>query len=208
MSEFPSLDDFESGTTTVQPRQLDDEYTTPGQTQFPDIGDNGDLLNADEQFQSSFPALPDHARPSSITHPNQSLYQSQDSVRNGHAGQEGGQGEPECITQWRARQSEQISQRDANSARIKSERVAAARKAVDDFYDSYNARRESKIQALRISESERASERDEATSGGTTWERVLKFVDFKEKRGEGDVTRMRELLVSLAKDRDAPSAGL
>ena len=48
--------------------------------------------------------------------------------------------------------------------------------------------------------------RDEE-GGGTTWERIAKYVDISDKNSAGSgPTRYRELLLSLKNDGNAPSA--
>lgn len=202
MSDFPSLDDFESGTTTVQPRMEsvdEDAFSTPfaSTKEYPEIGNNGDLLNASEQFQSSFPSLP------------QSQSQSQSGMISAPTESSIPQDEPDVITQWRARQAEQIQRRDDLSSKRREETTTRARQQIDDFYETYNRKRDARIKLVREEQSALLEKRDESTSGGTTWERVLKLVDAKDvKRGDREVTRMRELLTSLAKDKNAPVAGL
>ena len=53
--------------------------------------------------------------------------------------------------------------------------------------------------------------REDTTAGGTSWERIAKLVDLSGKGqlggGEGSTKkRMRELLMSLKSDKDAPGA--
>ena len=59
-------------------------------------------------------------------------------------------------------------------------------------------------------EEEFLAARENPSVGGTTWERIAKLVDLSDKgvRGPGksDKTRFRELLMSLKKDENAPSA--
>lgn len=56
------------------------------------------------------------------------------------------------------------------------------------------------------------AKREDTTAGGTAWERIAKLVDLSGKGqiggGEGSSKkRMRELLVGLKADKDAPGAG-
>jgi len=49
--------------------------------------------------------------------------------------------------------------------------------------------------------------REDTTSGGTSWERVAKLVDLSGKgQGAGEKAKFRELLLSLRKDEKAPGA--
>lgn len=223
MSDFPSLDDFESGATTAQPRiesvGEDEDFMGSGNftnssSKFPEIGESGDLLNATDSFTASFPAveeqggfngmisgpsepyIPGTANATSAVQPSTNI---------------NSESEPEVITQWRERQAAQIERRDNNSARKKEETVQKARQAIDDFYDNYNNKRDKAIVSIRKEQEEFLAKRDETTSGGTSWERIAKLIDTKDTkavRGDRDVSRMRELLLTLKKDKNAPSAGL
>lgn len=224
MSDFPSLDDFESGATTAQPRMQsvgeDEDFMGSGNfsnqsAKFPEIGDSGDLLNADETFTSSFPAVEQQASFSGmISGPSEPYIPGTATAGNAVQAthqQNGADEEPEVVTQWRERQAAQIERRDAESARKKEETVAKARQAIDDFYDNYNNKRDKAITGIRKEQEEFLAKRDETTSGGTSWERIVKLIDTKDTkavRGDRDVSRMRELLLSLKKDKNAPSAGL
>ena len=49
--------------------------------------------------------------------------------------------------------------------------------------------------------------RENTTSGGTSWERIAKLVDLSGKAGSGvGKEKFRELLVDLRKDEKAPGA--
>lgn len=220
MSAFPSLDDFESGTTTAQPQveavEDDGDFGgnfTNSSSKFPDIGNNGDLLGADETFQSSFPAVQEeqHHPSGMISAPTEPYVPAGSSVQ-ASSGYNTADAEPEVISQWRERQAQQIARRDEQSAKKKEETTARARQAIDDFYDTYNAKRDKKIEGIRKEQDEFLAKRDESTSGGTTWERIVKLIDLKDTKtmrgGDRDVSRMRELLLTLQKDKNAPSAGL
>ena len=56
------------------------------------------------------------------------------------------------------------------------------------------------------------AKREDTTAGGTSWERIAKLVDLSGKGqvGGGDGStkkRMREMLLNLKADKDAPGAG-
>lgn len=223
MSDFPSLDDFESGNTTAQPRMEsvpdnDNDFLGSGNfasqsSKFPEIGESGDLLNANESFAQSFPAVEEPqafsgmiSGPSEPYIPGTARAETAAQPSSASADQE-----PEVISQWRERQAIQIQRRDEESARKKAETHEKARQAIDDFYDTYNAKRDKNIEGIRKEQDEFLAKRDETTSGGTSWERIVKLIDTKDSkaiRGDRDVSRMRELLLTLKKDKNAPSAGL
>lgn len=229
MSAFPSLDDFESGNTTAKPMTMHDGDSdlmggagstdfSQSASKFPELGSSGDLLSTNnDDFSASFPAveeprafngmisgpsepyIPGHADTESAMHPSGSIPGPS------------GSAEPQVITEWRERQAAQIERRDAESAQRKQETMEKARRAIDDFYDSYNNKRDAAIKSIRKEQDAFLAQRDESTSGGTTWERISKLIDAKDTkavRGDRDVSRMREILLSLKKDKNAPSAGL
>jgi hypothetical protein len=56
------------------------------------------------------------------------------------------------------------------------------------------------------------AKREDTTAGGTSWERIAKLVDLSGKGatggGEGsNKKRMREMLLSLKNDKEAPGVG-
>jgi len=117
--------------------------------------------------------------------------------------------EPEVIKQWRERQTLEIQRRDELSETRKRETIEKAQRAVDDFYENYNSKRDKAIEVTRAEAQEFLDSRENTTSGGTSWERIAKLVDLTEKgakAGKSDKTRFREMLLSLKKDEKAPGA--
>jgi Clathrin light chain len=98
------------------------------------------------------------------------------------------------------------------SERKKQETIATAQRDVDSFYESYNRKTDrQKAQTAKEAE-EFLAKREDTTAGGTSWERIAKLADLSGKGqlggGEGSSKkRMRELLLSLKSDKDAPGAG-
>ncbi|PWW73135.1 hypothetical protein C7212DRAFT_332489 [Tuber magnatum] len=117
--------------------------------------------------------------------------------------------EPEVTKQWRERQTLEIQRRDELSETRKRETIEKAQRAVDDFYENYNSKRDKAIEVTRAEAQEFLDSRENTTSGGTSWERIAKLVDLTEKgakAGKSDKTRFREMLLSLKKDEKAPGA--
>ncbi|CUS09082.1 unnamed protein product [Tuber aestivum] len=111
--------------------------------------------------------------------------------------------------QWRERQTLEIQRRDELSETRKRETIEKAQRAVDDFYENYNSKRDKAIEVTRAEAQEFLDSRENTTSGGTSWERIAKLVDLTEKgakAGKSDKTRFREMLLSLKKDEKAPGA--
>lgn len=118
----------------------------------------------------------------------------------------------EPIRQWREKRNQDISRRDEASQKKKQEVVSTAQKDIDSFYESYN-RKVDKQKAQTAKEAEEfLAKREDTTAGGTSWERIAKLVDLsgKGQQGGGDGSskkKMREILLSLKGDKDAPGAG-
>lgn len=84
-------------------------------------------------------------------------------------------------------------------------------RAIDEFYENYNNRKDKAITQTRREAEEFIKNREDTTSGGTSWERISKLVDLSGKGQGGGASgtpkaRMRELLLSLRKDEKAPGA--
>jgi hypothetical protein len=115
------------------------------------------------------------------------------------------------LREWRERRDLQIQHIDERSAAKKSETVKAAQEAIDEFYENYNNRKDKQVAQTRKEAEEFLKNREDTTSGGTSWERIGKLVDLSGKGAAGGASgtskaRMRELLLSLRKDEKAPGA--
>ena len=115
------------------------------------------------------------------------------------------------LREWRERRDAQIQHIDERSAAKKAETVKAAQEAIDEFYENYNNRKDKQVAQTRKEAEEFLKNREDTTSGGTSWERIAKLVDLSGKGAAGGASgtskaRMRELLVSLRKDEKAPGA--
>ncbi|PSK42544.1 Clathrin light chain [Elsinoe australis] len=119
--------------------------------------------------------------------------------------------EPEVVREWRERRDLAIQHRDQVSADKKAETVKQAHQAIDDFYENYNNKKEKGIAQTRKEAEEFLRNREDTTSGGTSWERISKLVDLTGKGATGGgagsgKAKFRELLVNLRKDEKAPGA--
>ncbi|KAF2155766.1 hypothetical protein K461DRAFT_290764 [Myriangium duriaei CBS 260.36] len=119
--------------------------------------------------------------------------------------------EPDVVREWRERRDMAIQHRDQVSADKKAETVKAAHQAIDDFYDNYNNKKEKTVAQTRREADEFLKNREDTTSGGTSWDRIAKLVDLTGKGASGGAAgtgkaKFRELLVSLRKDEKAPGA--
>lgn len=116
------------------------------------------------------------------------------------------------LRQWREKRDADLARRDEISAKKKQETIATARTDIDSFYETYN-RKTDKQKAQTAKEAEEfLKNREDTTAGGTAWERIAKLADLSGKGqvggGEGSTKkRMRDILLSLKGDKDAPGAG-
>lgn len=117
-----------------------------------------------------------------------------------------------CSRQWREKRDTDTARRDEISAKKKAETIATARTDIDSFYENYN-RKTDKQKAQTAKEAEEfLKNREDTTAGGTAWERIAKLTDLSGKGqvggGEGSTKkRMRDILLSLKGDKDAPGSG-
>ncbi|CAK7217945.1 Clathrin light chain [Sporothrix bragantina] len=227
---FPSLEDFDSGAQTdikdtnieasgddflARERAIlgDDanQFATPGDSSaFAPADDNllgGDNDNADTaQFESSFPdlAAQDQNATSTITGPSVDF-------KSGYQATVEDEEEPEVIKAWREKRDEQNAKRAQQFAQQREETIAEAQRNIDDFYENYNNKRDKLVSQTRKDAETFLNNRDDVTSGGTSWERIAKIVDVSGKGAKGGAAgsgkeRFRELLMSLRKDEKAPGA--
>ena len=163
------------------------------------------------EFESSFPAVDtsnEAVAPGGTITGSTMPYRAQDPRASFTDDTEG---EPDVLREWRERRDLQLQRRDDVSASKKAETVKAAQSAIDDFYENYNNRKDKSIAQTRKEAEEFLKNREDTTSGGTSWERIAKLVDLSGKGAGGGAAgtakgRMRELLVSLRKDEKAPGA--
>ncbi|KAL5358993.1 hypothetical protein BJX96DRAFT_147627 [Aspergillus floccosus] len=119
--------------------------------------------------------------------------------------------ESEPVREWRERRDADISRRAEISEEKKQSTVKKAREDIDDFYVSYNNKTD-KLRAQTRAEAEQfLANREDTSSGGTSWERIAKLVDISGKGARGGASgsgkeRFRELLLDLKKDQNAPGA--
>lgn len=119
--------------------------------------------------------------------------------------------EPEVIRQWRERRDLSLQDRSEKSEQKKAETIKSAQQNIDDFYENYNSKKEKTIASTQREAEEFLANREDTSSGGTSWERIAKLVDLSGKGARGGASgtgkeRFRELLMGLKKDEKAPGA--
>ncbi|EPX74029.1 clathrin light chain [Schizosaccharomyces octosporus yFS286] len=220
MSQFPALEDFDAGLGSAsqdkseQPADfLEREKLALGEdaNQFGAVEDKDSLLGVGkdsetekDDFEKNFPPIDTEMQPSGTISAPRAPYMAQAEVHPPE--QETEDSEP--IQKWKEANERRIREKQEASRRLYESNVEKARKAIDDFYENYNDKKD-KIIAKSRDEQKKLLDKNEAVSSGTTsWQRILKLVDLSEKteNSSHSVKRFHELLISLAKDESAPGA--
>ncbi|KAL5343669.1 clathrin light chain [Aspergillus crustosus] len=234
---FPSLEDFSAGQTEAIETNGTDENdflarerallgddadqfaTSQDQVASTDIN-NDELLGGPEEthtsaapeisgFESSFPAIDTQneqvAPGGTITGTGAPF------PPTGYSSYQAPEEEAEPVKEWREKREADIARRAELSNEKKEATIAKAREDIDDFYVSYNNKTD-KLRAQTHAEAEQfLNNRENTSSGGTSWERIAKLVDVSGKGTKGGSSgsgkeRFRELLLDLKKDEKAPGA--
>ncbi|KAF8483651.1 clathrin light chain-domain-containing protein [Russula ochroleuca] len=124
--------------------------------------------------------------------------------------------EPEVIRQWRERQADEINARDERSKTRRQETISKAERAIDQFYEDYNAMRKRQIRENKDSEAEYLSSLTDSLSRGTTWDRICELVELQNSQsktlaragpGTTELSRYREVFLRLRREgTGAPGA--
>ncbi|GAA97191.1 uncharacterized protein L969DRAFT_42397 [Mixia osmundae IAM 14324] len=170
------------------------------------------------KFANQFPDI-GQPEPAPAPAPTQQLQQNGYSTAPQYAASQGAftqapEPETDAIKAWRAKQAEEIKERDARSAEKREETITRAQKAIDDFYKNYNEAKEKNIASNKEEESKYLSAQTDALAKGTTWDRIAELVELKDSRSKTntkstrDLTRFKELILSLKREGEtAPGAG-
>lgn len=115
------------------------------------------------------------------------------------------------IKEWRSKRDAQIEKRTEQFAAQREETIKEAQQNIDDFYENYNSKKDKGIAQTRKDAEKFLADREEAVSGGTSWDRIAKLVDVSGKGAQGGAAgsgkeRFREMLTGLRKDEKAPGA--
>ncbi|KAJ9114095.1 hypothetical protein QFC20_001609 [Naganishia adeliensis] len=192
-----------------------DEEREKFESAFPDIGSEPIAPSAVPYGLTPYPSQPYAAANTTTTPGGYSSILPGPEFNSTAAAQSEEDTEP--VRQWRERQQAEIMKRDEESLRKKEETVVKAEKAIDAFYESYNAEKEKNIRKNKEDEAAFIQELQEGISKGTSWERVTDIIELVNSQsktirasapGGSDLQRMKELLLSLRREGDkAPAAG-
>ncbi|KAJ7496819.1 clathrin light chain [Mycena latifolia] len=219
-SQFPALDgdDILAVPAAAAHSNSDfflDDFDAPRETVVKVTGDD-DI----EKFSSDFPDIdvgprspPIQQQPTfGAPRPQPSVYSSTPILT-----QQLEEDEPQVIKDWREKQAAEIKARDEASKARRQETITKAEKAIDDFYESYAAKKERTIRDNKDQEKYFLENLTNSLSTGTTWQRICDFIDLENSQsktvarsgaGTTDLTRFKEVLLRLKREGDAaPGAG-
>lgn len=120
--------------------------------------------------------------------------------------------ESEFLKDWKIKRELELERRDKVSSEKRESTREKARKAVDDFYENYNSKKEKEAEKVHQEADAFAEKRDaEIGSGkGTTWDRIAQLMDGLGRPAEGvaasNKARFVDLVQSLKGDPNAPGA--
>ncbi|ODQ64292.1 clathrin light chain [Nadsonia fulvescens var. elongata DSM 6958] len=220
-SKFPSLEEFDYGQTTASDTHngfLEADITGADDLVSREKALLGDDANEFETLEQQQPVKQESDEGQSFEEAFPEINQTQPTTQSitatsfEPAVSSGMQGlsleSSKAIQEWKERQQLEIQRRDELSQSRKAEIMEKANKAIDDFYDNYNSKRDDLIEQTRKEEAEFLEARDDSITG-TTWDRALKLIDISDvntKSGFRDKTRFREILLSLKGDTEVPGA--
>ncbi|CUS24515.1 LAQU0S17e00650g1_1 [Lachancea quebecensis] len=215
--KFPPLEneDFDTDVTADQEETdflkreaelLGDEFKTEEDSEFLQENKNNELENFEEQF----PELDNNATASKsegqpqVDDEDDDFGEPQSAVI-----QDTKAANSEAITQWKENRDKEISARDASQEKAKSELQEKAVKHMDDFYDTYNRKKEQQLKDTKA-EAEKFSKEREGffKQDNTTWDRVLQLinVDDADLVAGRDRSKFKEILLKLKGNKNAPGA--
>lgn len=217
MSEkFPALDDeqIDSATENIdetdflkrEAEVLGDEFKTEQDNDLLDSGNNDDdefaapVSNTAEDNDQVIETNNDNDNDDEF-----STLQTSTTTSNGLSNPDA----EKTISEWREKTEKEITERDATLEKEKSQLQEDAVKHIDDFYETYNTKKQQQIDSTRKEEEDFLKKRDEFyAQDNTTWDRVLQLINQDDANvvGGRDRTKFKEILQRLKGKTDAPGA--
>ncbi|SCU85957.1 LADA_0D11122g1_1 [Lachancea dasiensis] len=117
--------------------------------------------------------------------------------------------ESEAVSHWKENRVREIDEKDAAQKNAKTKLQEEAAKHMDDFYDTYNRKKEQQLKSSRDEAEKFTKEKDGFFSqSNTTWDRVLQLinVDDADLVNGRDRSKFKELLIKLKGNTSAPGA--
>lgn len=113
------------------------------------------------------------------------------------------------VEEWKQKREADIKEKDAKEAEAKKKLQEDAIKHIDDFYETYNKKKEQQIDVTTKEAEEFLKNRDQFFSqDNTTWDRVLQLinVDDADVIGGRDRSKFKEILQRLKGKAGVPGA--
>lgn len=120
--------------------------------------------------------------------------------------------ESEHVQEWKKTRELEIAKRDEIAARKLKEIKEEAEKAIDDFYENYNNKKDDAIAETKKAEKDFLEKRDQFIENGTLWDRVVELLkldrnsDAVDTENLRDKTKFRDLLLALKGKENVPGA--
>ncbi|KTW28417.1 hypothetical protein T552_01679 [Pneumocystis carinii B80] len=111
------------------------------------------------------------------------------------------------LEEWRQRREANIQKQDEEERLNRENKIEEAKKAIDEFFETYNEKKKEKIKKNREKQEEFILKRDKDMPG-MLWERVVKLLNLSETSTgleNSNMSKFKELLLDLQKDPNAPS---
>ncbi|EMR09004.1 hypothetical protein PNEG_02779 [Pneumocystis murina B123] len=112
------------------------------------------------------------------------------------------------LEKWKQQREANIQKQEEEDRLKKENKIENAKKAIDNFFESYNRKKQEKIQKNREKQKEFLLNRDKDISG-MLWDRVVKLLNLSETSTgleDSNMSKFKELLLKLQKDPNAPGA--
>ncbi|KGK34279.1 hypothetical protein JL09_g6572, partial [Pichia kudriavzevii] len=100
--------------------------------------------------------------------------------------------ESEHIKEWKKTRDLEISKRDEIAARKLEEIKKEAEKAIDDFYENYNNKKDDAIAETKKEEKAFLEKREKFLEKGTTWDRVVELLKLTKNSDAIDAENYRD----------------
>ncbi|KAL3229736.1 Clathrin light chain [Nakaseomyces bracarensis] len=180
---------------------LGDEFKTEQDAELlDDVQDN----EVDESLEQKYPEATDVDE--SVVNAAQSHDLDDDF---GEMHQAVGEDRSKYVQDWKEKRDAEIREKDSAEAAAKEKLQDEAIKYIDDFYETYNKKKEQQIDVTTKESEEFLKEREQFFSqDNTTWDRVLQLinVDDADVIGGRDRSKFKEILQRLKGKTGVPGA--
>lgn len=217
--KFPEINDVavdnaaatESDFLSREKEALGDEFTTDGDADILKQA-NGEANDEDDEFDDFKSQFPEVGSPADDAVVQQEEYAEEPTSPIVNKFSNLNLDESEHIKEWKAARDLEISKRDEIAERKLRDIKAEAEKAIDDFYDNYNNKKDDAIAETRKEAEKFMEKRDTFLDNGTVWDRVIDLLNLDQNSDAIDAanfrdkTKFRDLLLALKGKESVPGA--